>query len=359
MGQHHILIIDDRVPDPHFGAGFPRAYMLLMSLYKLGHTMYFYPNIKSTLKELNVAKLKEFNINVVDNLETLPQEIDLIIVSRPHNAHYYLPVARKTLPHAKAIYDTEALWYRRYDLQLEFTGRLPGWAYRYDELGMARGVDLCWVVNDEEKKILGENGVQRVTKLAHALHPHWEGKDFDYRRDYLVVGGILENDSSNEDGLWNYLSNGWEMVREPGVVMNVTGHATADRLVHTDFAKRFFDVNLMGHVNNLTPLYESHRVFVAATRFATGIPWKVHEAMANGIPCVISRLLADQLQLVPDRDAMVCDTPQDYFEKSRLLYHSRKVWEDMRHYGYELVKKDCDPENFKKVIQSSIDSLFV
>lgn len=359
MGQHNILIIDDKVPDPHFGAGFPRAHKLLLSLFRLGHKMYFYPNIKSTLKDLNVAKLKEFNIDVVDDLEKLPQDIDLIIVSRPHNAHYYLPVARKTLPHAKAIYDTEALWYRRYDLQLKFTGRLPGWAYRYDELGMARGVDLCWVVNDEEKGILEENGVKKVAKLPHALDPHWEGKNFDYRRDYLVVGGILENDSSNEDGLWNYLSSAWEMVREPGIFMSVTGHATADRLQAENFAKRFFDVKLMGHVNDLIPLYESHKVFVAATRFATGIPWKVHEAMANGIPCVISRLLADQLKLVPDRDAMVCDSPNDYFEKSRLLYHNRRVWEDMRHYGYELVKKDCDSDKFKNIINESIEGLFV
>lgn len=359
MGKHNILVIDDRVPDPHFGAGFPRAYRLLISLYKLGHNVFFYPNIKSTIKELNVDKLREFNIEVVSEIDTLPSNIDLIIVSRPHNAHYYLPPARKRLPHAKVIYDTEALWYRRYDLQLEFTGRLPGWAYRYDEIGMARDVDLCWVVNDEEKTILETNGVKKVTRLAHALDCHWAGEDFNYRKDYLVVGGILENDSSNEDALWNYLNNGWELVREPGIKMNVTGHANADRLNTDEFKKRFFDVNLMGHVPNLTPLYESHRVFVAATRFATGIPWKVHEAMANGIPCVISRLLANQLRLVPDRDAMVCDNKDDYFEKSRALYHNRRVWQDMRSNGYELIKRDCDPHKFMNVVQESIDSLFV
>ncbi len=359
MGHHNILIIDDRVPDPHFGAGFPRAHRLLISLFKLGHKIYFYPNIKSTLKELNVAKLREFNIEIVENLDNLPPEIDIIIVSRPHNTHYYLPAARKSLPHAKVIYDTEALWYRRYDLQLEFTGKLPGWAYRYDELGMARSVDMCWVVNEEEKKILESNGVKRCIKLAHALDPHWSGKDFNYRKDYLVVGGILENDSSNEDALWNYLSNAWESIREPGITMSVTGHATADRLQTEDFKKKFFDVKLLGHVNNLIPMYESHKIFVAATRFATGIPWKVHEAMAHGIPCVISRLLSNQLGVVPDRDAMVCDTKEDYFEKSRLLYHNRRIWEDMQHYGYELVKRDCDPNAFARIISESIEELFV
>ena len=357
--KHHILIIDDRIPDPHFGAGFPRAHKLLLSLFQLGHQVYFYPNIKSTIKDLNVKKLREFNIEIVSDLEKLPSQIDLIIVSRPHNTHYYLPIAKKTLPHAKTIYDTEALWYRRYDLQLEFTGKLPSWAYRYDELGMGRNVDLCWVVNDEEKSILTLNGVRKVKKLAHALDVNLNGDDFNERRNYLVVGGILENDSSNEDGLWNYLSNAWEGVREDDISINITGHATANRLNTEDFKKKFFDVQLMGHVNNLIPLYGSHRVFVAATRFATGIPWKVHEAMANGIPCVISKLLADQLHLVPDRDAMVCNSPKEFVEKSKLLYHDKKIWEDMRHCGYELIKRDCDPEVFKKIIQQSIDELFV
>lgn len=354
---HNILIIDDKVPDPNFGAGFPRAHRLLLSLFELGHKMYFFPNVKSTVKDLNIAKLREFNIEIVTDLETLPQDINLIIVSRPHNTHYYLPVARKVLPHAKVIYDTEALWYRRYDLQMSITGRLPSWAYRYDELSMARGVDLCFVVNDEEKKILEEAGVKKVVKLAHALDINWHGQDFDYRKDYLVVGGILEDDSSNEDGLWHYLTTAWENVREPGVHMTVTGHATAARLLTDDFKNRFFDVKLIGHAKSLKALYESHRIFVAATRFATGIPWKVHEAMANGIPCVISRLLANQLQLVPDKDAMVCDTAEDYVEKSRELYHNRSTWQNMQACGYELIKRDCKPEKFKLIIKQSIDEL--
>lgn len=359
MGYRNILIIDDKVPDPHFGAGFPRAYKLLLSLRELGHKIYFYPNIKETVKDLNLEKLRGYNVHVVTDMEALPLEIDLVVVSRPHNAHYYLPAARKRLPHAKTIYDTEALWFRRYDLQLEHTGRLPGWAYRYDEIGMACGVDLCYVVNDEEKTILEGSGVKKVVKLGHALATHKPGLPFEERRDHLVVGGILENDSSNEDGLWNFLSNAWEGVRQPGIKLNVTGHANADRLNDEAFGSRFGDVNLMGHVRNLLPLYESHRTFVAATRFATGIPWKVHEAMAHGTPCVISRLLADQLKLVPDRDAMVCDTPAEFVTKTQELYHNKRVWEDMRAAGYELIERDCHPDDFKRILNQSIEELFV
>jgi hypothetical protein len=204
------LLVDDRVPDPHFGAGFPRAYRLLLSLLALGHEVVFIPTVKASLQELDLPTLAKYGVEVIDDPMTLQdRHIDFVIMSRPHNVHYYFPALKQILPMAKFVYDTEALWYRRYDLQLEITGRLPSWAYRYDEIGMAKKVDLCWVVNDVEKRILEGNGVQRVAKLAHALDVHDKGLSFEQRADFLFVGGILEEDSSNEDAVWNYLTNGW------------------------------------------------------------------------------------------------------------------------------------------------------
>lgn len=350
-----ILIVDDRVPDPHFGAGFPRAYRLLLSFIELGHSIYFFPTIKQTIKELNLTMLKSYGIDVIDNIESLKdQKIDVTILSRPHNVHYYLPIVRQILPAAKVIYDTEALWYRRYDLQLSVTGRLPTWAYRYDELGLARQVDLCWVVNDIEKKILSDNGVRRIVKLAHALNTISGGEPFENRKDILVVGGILEEDSSNEDGLWWYLDNCWESTHSIlGCQINITGKNHSTRLRN----HKLPSVNLMGHVDNLVPLYQNQKIFVATTRFATGIPWKVHEAMAHGIPCVISKLLADQLGVIEDEDALISYNAQQAIDKTVQLYQNKELWLKVRENGYKLVERDCRPENFKTIVGATLAEL--
>lgn len=350
-----VLIVDDRVPDPHFGAGFPRAYRLLMSLLQLGHEVIFLPTLKQSIQELDLELLASYGITVVDEVDKLvDHKADVVWMARPHNVHYYMPPIKKILPDAKYIYDTEALWFRRYDLQLQITGRLPGWAYRYDEIGLARQVDLCFVVNDIEKKILEESGVQRVVKLAHALDIHSAGLPFEERRDLLVVGGKLEEDSTNEDALWYYLENCWSSVWETlNCNLDVTGAVFTNRLMNNQFGH----VNLLGHVNDLVPLYEQKRVFVASTRFSTGIPWKVHEAMAHGIPCVISRLLATQLALEDDVEAMVCDTPQDYIHKTILLYQNEDVWTKMRQKAFEYMDRDCNVEGFKQLLQASLVSL--
>lgn len=350
----HILLIDDKVPDPQFGAGFPRAYRLLLSLINMGHKIHFFPNIKRSIGELNIEKLRTYGIEVHDDLNKVPQDVKIIVCSRPHNAHYHLPVARTLLPHAKVIYDTEALWYRRYDLQLTITGKLPLWAYRYDEIGMARQADTCFVVNDIEKKILEDSGAKKVVKLGHALDIHSDGLPFSTRKGVLVVGGILEEDSSNEDGLWVYMENCWEQVRQiTRTSLNITGKVTSQRLR----THQFLDVNLLGHVPDLVPLYEENRIFVAYTRFATGIPWKVHEAMAYGIPCVISPLLADQLGVTDGVEAFVGKDWTDAIEKSVYLYSTEHIWTAMRNEGFKLIQRDCCPDNFKKILQATIAEL--
>jgi len=113
----------------------------------------------------------------------------------------------------------------------------------------------------------------------------------------------------------------------------------------------------MGHVPSLTALYETHRIFVAYTRFATGIPWKVHEAMANGIPCVISPLLAGQLGVTDGVEAFVGYDWQDTVDKSVQLYKDAPTWNAMRLRGYQLIQRDCYPEDFKRILQATIDEL--
>jgi O-antigen biosynthesis protein len=353
--QHRLLLIDDKIPDPSFCAGFPRAYRFLLSLVSNGNVVHFHPTNKDSITHLDRETLANNSVYICEKYEELKDgDIDIVIISRPHNVHYNLAKIKELFPSAKIVYDTEALWYRRYDLQLKMTGRLPGWAFRYDEIGMANQVDLCFVVNQEEKTILEESGVKKVVILGHALDIDKKGLPFEDRKDVLVVGGFLEQDSANEDGLWYYLQVAWEAVRKKtGARIKVTGRATSPRILNTHFE----GMELVGLVPDLDPYYQTHRVFVATTRFCTGIPWKCHESMANGIPNVISPLLAHQLQVKDGVDALVGNTPQEYINKTIALYEDPVLWNKIRDNGFKLIRRNCDPEQFKKTLQASLDGL--
>ena len=68
----------------------------------------------------------------------------------------------------------------------------------------------------------------------------------------------------------------------------------------------------LGPIGNLRPLYERARLVVAPTRFAAGLPLKVIEAAAHGVPVVCSTLLAGQLRWRPGGELLAAADAAEY-----------------------------------------------
>src|SRR5690606_19541843 len=89
-----VLVVDDRVPDPSLGSGFPRARALLHSLADLGFVVTLLarePSVDSRV----ATELRQRGIEVVHGVADLQEKLaersglyDVAIVSRPHNAMY-------------------------------------------------------------------------------------------------------------------------------------------------------------------------------------------------------------------------------------------------------------------------------
>ncbi len=112
----------------------------------------------------------------------------------------------------------------------------------------------------------------------------------------LFVGAIHEADSPNYDGLLWFIREVLPMVEESlgwETRLTVVGYIADD--VSLDEFRDHPRVTLRGTVAELERLYDSHRIFVAPTRFAAGAPYKVHEAAAFGLPVVATELVRDQL----------------------------------------------------------------
>ena len=95
-------------------------------------------------------------------------------------------------------------------------------------------------------------------------------------------------------------------------------------------------------------MYNISRVFIAPTRFAAGIPHKIHEAAANGLPSVTTSLLAQQLGWKDSKELLVGDTPEAYAAQCIKLYQDEKLWQDVRDAGLAAIVEDCSQETFRK-----------
>jgi glycosyltransferase involved in cell wall biosynthesis len=85
-------------------------------------------------------------------------------------------------------------------------------------------------------------------------------------------------------------------------------------------------------------------VFIAPTRFAAGIPLKVLEAAANGVPAVVTPLLATQLAWTPGQELLTADDPQAFAEACARLFEDEALWTRIRRGALARVERDYAPE---------------
>ena len=120
-GLHNVLVIDDRVPYPSMGSGYPRSCHLLQTLLAMPVRLTFYPLQfpQDDWQEVYAQIGMDFEV-MLDHgrerlLEFLQSRIgffDCIIVSRDHNMDFFnqaVLLDPRIAQHTRIIYDAEAL----------------------------------------------------------------------------------------------------------------------------------------------------------------------------------------------------------------------------------------------------------
>jgi glycosyltransferase involved in cell wall biosynthesis len=109
-----------------------------------------------------------------------------------------------------------------------------------------------------------------------------------------------------------------------------------------------------GRQASIESFYDACRIFIAPTRFAAGIPHKVHEAAANGLPSVVTPLLAGQLTWSHDSELLVAESAEQFAEQCLRLYRSPELWARLQAGGLSAVSRDCSEEAFSEAIFSVV-----
>lgn len=357
-----ILFVDDQVPHSSLGAGFPRSRQIVQVMQELGYFLSFYPlrtskddwqDVYSTLS-CQVEVLLGYGVKRFE--EFLAERLDYydkIIVSRPHN----MTVLRRILNRkprlrgkAEIIYDAEALFALRLIKRKEVvSGKTVTKKERGElfskELELARFADQVIVVSENEAKYFSEGGCQRVSVLGHSIEAQPTISFFHEREGFLLVGALDADISPNTDSLLWFVDEILPIVRSKlghEVQLKVIGRNEAPRT--RKFARP--GVHLLGRVPQLNGHYDQARVFIAPTRFAAGIPHKIHEAAAHGVPVVATTILADQLGWNAGDDLMVAEDPHQFAEACAKLYTDERLWYSIREKALQRIGNECSPDRF-------------
>jgi O-antigen biosynthesis protein len=256
------------------------------------------------------------------------------IISRGQNWERFDDLLRRTQPQALRVFDTEALTFRRLELQsgiaesredqAHFTAQ--GALIRQWELRAVQEADAVFCVTPEEQ----EEVAQIAPGTPSFVLPGWvevaeAPPPFDERRDLLFFGGFLAGAGSpNEDALL-YLVNEilpsfWQ--REPDVVLHVVGAdvTPAVRALHGE------RVNVVGFAPDPREWFDRTRVHVSPLRFGAGVKQKLIDTMAAGLPFVTTAVGAEGLGLDELEPLLVADEPAALTELVHALYTDRERW---------------------------------
>lgn len=358
-GQPSVLVIDDAVPDPRMGAGFPRAAALLHALEELGYLITLYVTAEGRgspsnrcFPEVEVvaggpASLRAFL--------TSRRHHRLVIVSRPHNMQHVKAAvgAGLSVLGVPCVYDAEAIYALREIGRRRLIGQpMPeqdAQALIDGELGLTRGCAAVLTVSEAERQVFASAGIPNVCIVGHAVLVRPTPNAFA-RRDAILFVGAFGPDSPNEEAVLFLCCDVLPALRTSGchAPVVIAGARIPEHL------KSLGDPAVSWHsdVDDLTALYDDARVFVAPTRYGAGIALKVVEAAARGVPIVCTPLVARQLGWEPGIELLTAESRREFAQAIASLYADPERWLRLREAALRRVASDYSATAFRAALQN-------
>jgi len=360
-----LLVVDDRVPIPSLGAGYPRAAKILQEIVDDGWSTTLFTNIVHWVYCDNpyhsipkTVKLAPFgSLSLESFLGSHLGHFDAILVSRPHNMRL-LKEAIAKVPGWELVpilYDAEAIFAER-DAALAQLKGLKKFNYEHAlavELELAFGAETVFSVSKSEARTFRAGGCDDVRVLGHSVHLRPLGEGPENRRDMLFVGALDDDHSPNADSLVWFVQTIMPLIdKEIGENwrLDVAGRAAAQS-VRALASER---VRILGEVDDLDPLYASARLLIAPTRYAAGIPMKIHEAASVGLPVVATDILTQQLGWIHGHELMSANSADDFAAGCVQVYRDEVLWSRLRVNGMAAIQRDCDPGVFSSTIRDAL-----
>jgi len=367
-----VLYIDDSVPHIDLGAGMPRANFIVATMARLGYQVTVYPVYRADAEIAQRYRDLPDTVEILDAeegaglarlIDERQEHYDVLWVSRPHNIDLVCQIFQnrdmsvRQFARSRVIFDSEALFCLRAFLEgtlqdgYGFGARLAASARR--ETRNFAQADHVVCVSDAEARLLQFHGLSNTAVLGHAFASQTEiTAEFETRSGFVFIGSLEHENSPNVDSMIWFLESVWPDVHQalPRVPFTIIGQVAPDLRARLSAP----NVTVMGRVPDPTPLLDQARVFVAPTRFAAGMPHKVHAAVAQGLPCLVTPILAEQLGWPEGFGYLTRDwrDPEAFIAGLIRLHEDAETWRQLQRAGLAQVARDCSPVAYAETLRS-------
>jgi GT2 family glycosyltransferase len=362
-----LLFIDDRIPDYSLGTGYPRTYRILQLLMEMGYKITFFPLLKPLLIPEIARSLQLKGVEVLYNetnqkinfeefLKSRPNYYDIAFVSRPHNMQEVAQCLKRHSMRTAIVYDAEAVFSLRDVKYRELKGqKITGLEQEElikSEVALVNDANVITTVSEMEREVFLKYINFPVQILGHVVEPNPTPAAYEERKDILFVGSFLSDISPNVDAVSFFVKQIFPLVRQE---VNCEFYVVGTNQVKTVWDMESEHIHVVGKVSDLVPYYNKCRLFVVPTRYSAGIPLKLLEASAYGVPAVVTPLTADQLGWREDHDVLVGKNSEDFAQKVVNLYTNPEVFYYLRQNVLARVQDEYNSDVFSKGLTHALN----
>jgi O-antigen biosynthesis protein len=288
------------------------------------------------------------------NLETLLREGDFDVAILSHwfwsgksVAEDYLDDIQHLSPRTLVAVLTDDFHGLRERRSAELSGLPCDWERSVDfeqrEFEVYRRADLVLTISDHDRDLLMARdpslNIERLPMAAQIADP---GPGFAPRSGLLFLANFA-NPASSEGMRW-FLAEVWPQIKHeiPSVILFLAGNNAPADIVFPGS-----NIECLGHVPDLDPVFARCRVFISPIRFGTGIKTKNVIALAHGLPLVTTTAGAEGMNLRDGETALIADNPADIARAVVCAYADEDLWKRLSVYGRELVQREFSLQQLK------------
>jgi glycosyltransferase involved in cell wall biosynthesis len=363
-----VLIVDDRWPEPDRDSGSMDAMNLVRNLYAMGFEIAYAvaSDINQDVRyrdDLTAAGARPLNQNGFASIQKYisdnGQMFSLVILTRVTCGGALFEHVKYYCPDAKVIFNTVDLHFLR-ELR---AAKLAGDKQAIDLANQTRDreewlvsqVDLTIVVSEAEQGLLATS-VPRAPVIHLPLNRKitLPSATFSARNGVGFVGGF--NHLPNIDAINWFLNEIWPLVRRvrPDLMFSIAGSNLPQGI-----ARKSDNVDYLGPVVDLHAWFETLIMSVAPLRIGAGAKGKVASSLASGLPCVLTTVAAEGMNLIDGENVLVADTPELFADRIIELVGDEGVWKRLSVGALKSMEKQLSDKNNFIILNEAIIKLGV
>ncbi|WP_052128551.1 glycosyltransferase [Neosynechococcus sphagnicola] len=333
------LFIDSQVPCPDQDAGSYAAIQEMRLIQSLGFKVTFIAescaylgNYTKNLQKIGVEYLHApFFSSVNEVLERRGREFDVIYITRYNVAEKYLKTVKMYAPQAKILFCNADLHFLR-ELRMAIAQGddsllKKAIQTREIELAIMRDVDVTLSYNETEHAVIQSHnlGQSCIAKCPWVVDVIPQVPSFEKRQDIAFLGGF--GHPPNISAVKFFVQEVMPLLHRhlPDLRFLIYGSKVTAEIE----ALQSDTVIIKGFVQDVAEAYNSCRVFVAPLQIGAGIKGKVIDALAYGVPTVMTPIAAEGTGIRHGIEAMIVDEPQRWAEAVMELYSNQVRWQAM------------------------------